>query len=111
MMAPLLHGGSVFKSPSEAEATAMQLLTVLSSVSMVGVALGVVLMGVFGTSGRQETAPQEPEPNPESSVRRTPPLDIGKWRSSEDSLSQATAMFLSSPLTQDHAKSGSNKEQ
>ena len=89
----------------------MQLLTALSSVSMVGVTLGVALMGVLGTSRGKDAAPQDPDRNLGSSGRRTAPLDIGKWRSSEDSLSRATAMFVSSPLTQDHAESESNKEQ
>ena len=89
----------------------MQLLTALSSVSMVGVTLGVVLMGVLGTSQGQEAAPQEPDRNPGNSARRTGPLDIGKRRSSEDSLSRATAMFVSSPLTLDDAESESSKEQ
>jgi hypothetical protein len=77
---------------------------------MVGGTLGVVLMGVLGTSRGKEAAPQEPDRNPGSSTRRTAPLDIGKWRSSEDSLSRATAMFVSSPLTVEDADSESNKE-
>ena len=88
----------------------MQLLTALSSVSMVGVTLGVVLMGVLGTSQGRGVAPQEPDRNPGSSTRRTAPLDIGKWRSSEDSLSRATAMFVSSPLAMDDAETESNTE-
>ncbi len=89
----------------------MEILSILPSVSVFGITFGTLLMGLAGPPGREEKAPRKTAPNPAGTVQRSTPLDIGTWRSSEDSLSQAAALFIISPLSEDHADPGNSSGQ